>query len=419
MSAALARIIRAGVLTLLFLPAAFAGSVPADAADFTAGAEFRVNTYTTSWQREPVVAALTDGGFVVVWTSRQQVGSYFSLHGQRYDAAGAAVGAEFLINQRINKVVKQPAVAALTTGGFFVTWVYTLPGGLSQGVFGQRFNATGAKAGREFRIDNNTGDVLYPSVAGLNNGGYVVSWTTYSPQPYVANILAQRFGSADGRAGSTFVVNTTTDFDQWRGSVARLATNGRFVMTWNSQTEPFNRNRDVYGQQYSATGGRTGLEFRVNTQTPGYQDQWQPSVAALTGGGFVAVWGSRDEFDSQIVAYGQRYAGTGMRVGGEFQLNPGATRSQGRAMVAGLSDGGFIATWLYPDADGISAGVFGRRFDAAGAGVGAAFQINTYNPDSQINGSVAGLGGGGFVSVWESDEQDGSSGGIYGRRYSP
>jgi len=40
------------------------------------GAEFRVNTYTTSDQRYPAVAAFLAGGFVVVWASFGQDGSW-------------------------------------------------------------------------------------------------------------------------------------------------------------------------------------------------------------------------------------------------------------------------------------------------------------------------------------------------------
>ena len=36
--------------------------------------EFQVNTYTTSEQSDPSIAALSDGGFVVTWTSLGQDG---------------------------------------------------------------------------------------------------------------------------------------------------------------------------------------------------------------------------------------------------------------------------------------------------------------------------------------------------------
>ena len=43
-----------------------------DANGAASGAEFQVNTYTTSNQIFPSIAALSDGGFVVIWTSYGQ-----------------------------------------------------------------------------------------------------------------------------------------------------------------------------------------------------------------------------------------------------------------------------------------------------------------------------------------------------------
>ena len=62
------------------------------------GPEFRVNTYTTSYQGHPSVAADASGNFVVVWTSHDQDGSVTGVFGQRYASSGAPVGPEFRVN---------------------------------------------------------------------------------------------------------------------------------------------------------------------------------------------------------------------------------------------------------------------------------------------------------------------------------
>ena len=46
----------------------------------------------------PHAAGLTGGGFVVVWHSRDQDGTLFSIFGQLFDATGAPVGGEFKVN---------------------------------------------------------------------------------------------------------------------------------------------------------------------------------------------------------------------------------------------------------------------------------------------------------------------------------
>ena len=76
-----------------------------------------MNTDTLSdWY--PTVAALNDGGFVVVW---QDDTAPRKIHGQRYDGAGKRVGEEFQVNTDTLGDYN-PTVAALNDGGFVVVW---------------------------------------------------------------------------------------------------------------------------------------------------------------------------------------------------------------------------------------------------------------------------------------------------------
>ncbi|MDB3910615.1 hypothetical protein N9381_02205 [Paracoccaceae bacterium] len=62
------------------------------------GSEFQVNTHTIGDQSLPDITALSDGGFVATWVSAGQDGDDNGIYGQRYNAAGTAVGTEFRIN---------------------------------------------------------------------------------------------------------------------------------------------------------------------------------------------------------------------------------------------------------------------------------------------------------------------------------
>ena len=62
------------------------------------GSEFQVNSYTTSAQTYPAVAADAEGNFVVAWTSSLQDGYYDGIFAQRYDRAGQPLGTEFQVN---------------------------------------------------------------------------------------------------------------------------------------------------------------------------------------------------------------------------------------------------------------------------------------------------------------------------------
>jgi hypothetical protein len=65
------------------------------------GGEFLVDTPAQSDQRDPTIASLSDGGFVVTWSdgSGQGGDSFgYSVKAQMFDAWGAKVGNEFVAN---------------------------------------------------------------------------------------------------------------------------------------------------------------------------------------------------------------------------------------------------------------------------------------------------------------------------------
>jgi hypothetical protein len=84
-------------------------------------------------------------------------------------------------------------------------------------------------------------------------------------------------------------------------------------------------------------------------------------------------------------------------------------------------DGSFVVVWSsYYGQDGSGSGVFGRRFDSAGAAIGDEFGVNTYTADNQscsFNNSISARSDSGFAVAWTSTEQDGSDGGVYGQLF--
>jgi large repetitive protein len=103
------------------------------------GNEFQVNTYTTGSQGFPGVASDSSGNFVVVWVSDGQDGSYGGVFGQRYASSGAPAGAEFRVNTYTTNAQFTPAVSADPAGNFVVVWESYLQGPYLLSVFGQRY----------------------------------------------------------------------------------------------------------------------------------------------------------------------------------------------------------------------------------------------------------------------------------------
>ena len=58
----------------------------------TVGDEFMVNTSTQNLSRVSKGAALSDGGFVITWQGNEENRLDYSLYGQLFDSAGTASG---------------------------------------------------------------------------------------------------------------------------------------------------------------------------------------------------------------------------------------------------------------------------------------------------------------------------------------
>src|SRR5207244_81739 len=102
-----------------------------------ASAELPVNTTTTGSQMQPAAAGLANGTFVVVWQSADKSGS--GIYGQGFAAGGAKLGGEFRVNTTTAKDQLLPSIAALSDGGFLVAWTSDAQDGSGLGIYAQRF----------------------------------------------------------------------------------------------------------------------------------------------------------------------------------------------------------------------------------------------------------------------------------------
>ena len=72
--------------------------------------------------------------------------------------------------------------------------------------------------------------------------------------------------------------------------------------------------------------------------------------------------------------------------------------------------------WTSLAQDGSAEGVFGQRFDAAGALAGSEFRVNAVTADGQ-HSALAALADGSVAAAWQSQDQDGDGSGIYAHHY--
>ena len=328
------------------------------------GTEFLVNTRTLVDQLQPAVTSLATGGFVVTWADGSTEGGDVDLLGikaQIFDASGAKVGAEFLVNTQTAGSQSQPVIAALSSGGFVASW----SDGSSSNIKAQLFDAAGAPVGGELLVNTQTANSQsQPAITALATGGFVVSWTDASGgggDNSGQAVKAQIFDPAGTRVGAEFLVNSAVTGDQSAPSLAALASGG-FVAAWADQ----NGDGSSYGikaQIFDASGAKVGIELLANSRT--LNAQTEASVVALASGGFVVSWRDVSGLGgdaSGAAIRAQKFDASGIRIGTELLVNGATLNDQIDPSVAALTSGGFVVGWTDSS---------GQGGDASGSGIKA------------------------------------------------
>ena len=199
-------------------------------------AENIANTYTIGAQEYPSVASLENGYYFVVWQSPQD-SSNLGIFAQLFNRNHSKIGNEFRINSYAADDQWRPAVASFKNGNFVVTWVSKWQDGDLNGIYSQLFNAQGEKIGGEFQVNTeNSLEQFFPKVASLSNDHFIVVWQSGSQDGSSWGVYGQLFDETGVKIGNEFQVNTYTADDQSKPSVAGLP-NENFVVTWHSNLQ--------------------------------------------------------------------------------------------------------------------------------------------------------------------------------------
>ena len=325
------------------------------------GPEFQVNTFTSSSQDYPDTAMDANGNAMVVWRSNFQDGSNRGVFGQRYDDTGTPDGPEFQVNTYTLGWQGSPSVAMDASGNAVVVWISEDQDGDNWGIFGQRYDSTGAPVGGEFQVNSyTTNEQTNPVVAMNPSGNFVVVWQSLGQDGDFHGVYGQRYDNTGAPWGLEFQVNTHTSNDQI-GPAVDMDADGNVVVVWNDLSGQDGDTIGVFGQRFDATGSPIGGEFQVNTYTTSVQGS--PSVAMDDSGNFVIAWNSSDSQDGDHLGiFGQHYDANGTTIGPEFQVNTYTMGEQSTPTVSMDSSGNAMVVWRSVDQDGDSHGIFGQRY---------------------------------------------------------
>jgi hypothetical protein len=336
-----------------------------DAAGNPLGVELQVNSYTTNAQAHPAVTMQSDGDFVVIWHSGQD-GDGYGVFGQRFGSSGTPQGGEFQVNEYTTSGQIKPVVAAASDGDFVVTWQSLDQDGSGNGIFARRFSNTGSPTGTEFQVNSRTAAAQYNSAIAMGPGGdFIVTWEGADQDGSGRGVFGLRFTASGGREGAEFQVNSHTLASQYSAQVA-IDDLGGFVVAWQSYGQD-GGDFGIFAQRFTSAGSRLGVEFQVNAYTT--FPQFGPDVAVDDDGDFVITWSSLLQDGSESGIFLRRFDSAGTPRTAELQVNSYTTSSQGSPVVA-MDDGGdFVVAWEDLSQDGSDNGIFARRLIASDGAV--------------------------------------------------
>ncbi|MEQ1826315.1 MAG: matrixin family metalloprotease [Pirellula sp.] len=352
-------------------PTAFVRLFNADGSPRTG--EIRVNQVTVGQQNialkfDPTIAMDQSGNFVVAFKANGATDSA-GIYARRFNAAGAPLGNEFLVNAASTITQDDPALAMAPDGKFVVTWTHRKVSGGSTEIFndspeiyGQRFSAAGAKVGKEFVVNPKSPSSRHVSneVAMDDAGNFAVGWIV---NPALGggsgNLYVQRFNSSGAKLGSPLLISDPGDFANGVAQSLDYDGAGNLFVAW--QSNAFRIATEVY----NSSGAQIGGPWNVGNVNA---NQSYPSIAVDNMGNFVVAWVTQEFAGGErtgIEATAQRFLSGGLPDGSEFRVNTTTNGDQLWASAAMTVDGTrAVVAWEGPGA-GDDAGVFMQRYSFA------------------------------------------------------
>lgn len=315
-----------------------------------ATADVKASSHSENNEIQPSVVGLPDGNSVVVWSSFNQDGSMQGVFGQRFSASGAKLGAEFQVNQFTKYNQRNAAVAANSAGQFVVVWI-------SEGqrafdnvdVYARVYSPSGVALGNEFRISSTEDYCGTPDVAMGSDGVFQAVWAQLPSAVHRGgwNIFGASFRADGTPVTSSIQINTDTSH---RHSFPKIASSGqKQLVVWTSLGQDGSM-EGVYGRALTRTGHPEGTEFRVNTTT--VNKQRQPAVAADETGRFLVSWSGFTGVANGFDLFGQRYILDG---------TAGAMSKPEPPFVSALSQNRLSVSW--PALDGFDVAKYSLYID--------------------------------------------------------
>ncbi len=346
-------------------PAVQARLFPATGA---APAPFRPQAAEVPAQYDAAVASNAAGALVVAWSTTDGLTRNSDVWAQRYDATAKPVGPVIPVSvdaSGVRMLDTLPRVAMGADGAFTVTWLHVVPPGqpnpTGYQIWARRFAASGSPAGAPVALGTGLVEGVRPAACVDTSGKTIVVWATddeISPfEPSRVGVSMRRLSAKGAPLGAAAVVALPRATSSHPAVSCGLAST--FVVTWDTDQAPGAVPGNVVAQRYSAGATRVGPVFLASG--PAGARQREPAIAHDAAGNFVIVWQNVGATSAGL--YGQRYSAAGAALGAVFTVAPAESPfmplSSPSIAAAGPANA-FVVAWENP-----RLGLFARRFKIA------------------------------------------------------
>jgi hypothetical protein len=269
------------------------------------------------------------------------------IYAQRYNSDNTKNGSVFKVNSYTVEEQGRPVVYNLNNGGYIITWTSIGQDGDNNGVYAQCYNSNNSKNGGEFLVNNRTSRSQdSPSIITLIEGGYVICYCSddYDITKSRYNIYGHRYNSDNTAYSNEFKISSSTISTIWfsQPKATSFVDNG-YLVTYVKSSNPSTSSQSIYARRYLYNHQLTSIEdveFQVSEHST--FRQFNPKAAYLGGAGYIVVWDSNEGTVWNIRA--QRFNINDVKIGSEFILSTSTSASN--VDVVSRTDGlGYIVCW--------------------------------------------------------------------------
>lgn len=414
------------------IPLLLAICVRAEAQLLPLGPERQVNTFAPGSPFPAGIATDALGRIVLTWTSPDPVagsvpsqdGSSTAILARRFDATGAPLGPEIIVNTTTEGAQSGGSLAMADDGRHVIVWTDR-----TRRIVFQRFDAEGSPVGGETAVTDGSAISAFGLVTGNREGAFVIHRTEarHVGEDFFTDHTAS-FYSADGALLATAPLIEGCP-SCWP-AVGTSLEDGEFLLAWMGYASPAGGERFVRARRFSPTGA---VVADVELFPDGNTQPWELQLAATSDGGFLSTWTAYDLAGSGLPEiFARRFGADGSPLAPAFRLRGDAGYSLGQrfasqSQLQELHDGSFVAGWWETDytlaPNTPIERLRGRWFDAGGNALSGDFDLGGPGAPDEIYLLLASQPGNHLVAAWLSGRllgpsPDGDGGGIRMQRFS-